>query len=71
MSEHRVSVHVSRPLDVKNADLIIEIASDSAELGELRMPRGSIDWAPRNHIYAYQLPWEQFDSVMQKRGDHR
>lgn len=64
MAEHRITVHPSKPLEVSAADLVIEITSDGAKLGELRVSRGSVDWVPRNHSYATSLTWEKFDSVM-------
>ena len=66
MAEHRITVHPSKPLEVNAADLVIEITSDGAKLGELRVSRGSLDWVPRNHSYARSLTWEQFDTVMRE-----
>lgn len=67
MPEHRITVHPSRPLEVNAADLLIEVTSDGAKLGELRVSRGSIDWAPRNHQFpSRSLTWEQFDNLMRE-----
>ncbi len=49
-----------------SADLVIEVTSDGEKLGELRVSRGSIDWAPRNHSYATSLSWERFDRMMRE-----
>ena len=68
MAQHRISVHPSRPLEVVNSDLVIEITADAEKLGELRISRGTIDWFPRNHTYATaSLTWEQFARVMDEQ----
>jgi len=64
MPEHRITVHPSRPLEVHAADLVIEVTSNDVKLGELRLSRGSIDWAPRHHAQAVTLTWERFDELM-------
>ncbi len=64
MAEHRITVHPSKPLEVNAADLVIEVTSDGEKLGELRVSRGTIDWAPRNHSVAKSVTWEQFDAMM-------
>jgi hypothetical protein len=70
MPEHQITVHPSLPLVVNAADLVIEVTSDDAKLGELRVSRGSIDWVPRNHQYAVaSLTWEQFDRLMREHPD--
>jgi hypothetical protein len=66
--EHRITVHPSKPLDVLNTDLIIEVHSDHEKLGELRVSKGSLDWVPRGHRQVLRLEWERFDSVMRERG---
>lgn len=68
MAEHRITVHPSKPLQVENADLIVEIFADNAKYGELRISRGSIDWAPRGHRYAKALTWEEFGDLMTEHG---
>jgi hypothetical protein len=68
MPEHRITVFPSKPLDVQAADLVIEITSDGEKLGELRVSRGSIDWAPRAYKRLYSLEWERFDEVMRANG---
>lgn len=68
MAEHRITVHPSKPLQVENADLIVEIFADDAKFGEVRISRGSIDWAPRGHHYAKVLTWEEFDALMEEHG---
>jgi hypothetical protein len=68
MATHQITVHPSKPLEVGSGDLVIEISSDDQKLGELRISRGSIDWAPRNHAQARWLEWEQFDAFMQEHG---
>ena len=67
MAEHRITVHPSKPLEVNAADLVIEVTSDGAKLGELRVSRGTIDWAPKNHSQGIPLTWEQFDRLMREQ----
>lgn len=68
MPEHRITVHPSKPLEVVNADLTIEVEADGEKFGELRVSRGSIDWAPRNLRRVFRLEWEQFDELMRANG---
>ncbi len=68
MATHRITVHPSKPLEVLSADLVIEVISDDAKLGELRVSRGSIDWVPRSHHTSLSLEWEAFDELMQEHG---
>lgn len=71
MATHRITVHPSKPLAVDSADLVIEVTSGDQKLGELRISRGTIDWAPRAHASARWLEWEEFDRVMQEHGRRR
>ena len=64
MATHSISVHPSRPLEVVNADLVIEVTADEEKLGQLQVSRGTIDWVPRGHRTAFSLTWEQFDQIM-------
>ena len=68
MPEHHITVHPSKPLEVVNNDLIIQVDSDGEKLGELRVSRGSIDWVPRGHHRALRLDWERFDDLMREAG---
>jgi len=68
MATHKITVHPSKPLAVDSADLVIEVTSSDQKLGELRISRGSIDWAPRAHAHARTLGWEEFDQLMQEHG---
>ena len=56
MATHAITVHPSRPLEVVNADLIIEVTSDGEKFGQLQVSRGSIDWVPRGHQIAVSSP---------------
>jgi hypothetical protein len=69
MATHRIHVHPSAPLEAVNADLIIDVSSDDHKLGELRISRGTIDWAHRNAKVPVSLSWEQFDELMQSAAD--
>lgn len=68
MPTHRITVHPSQPLRVDNTDLIIEVYADDKKYGELRISRGTIDWAPRHHQYAKRLEWEEFHDLMVEHG---
>ena len=68
MATHSISVHPSRPLEVVNADLIIEVTADGEKLGQLQVSKGTIDWVPRNHQSPISLTWEQFDRLMRDSG---
>ena len=68
MAVHSITVHPSRPLEVLNADLIVEVTADDEKLGQLQISRGSIDWVPRGHTNAHSLTWEKFDQLMQEHG---
>jgi hypothetical protein len=68
VATHRITVHPSKPLAVDSADLVIEVTSGDQKLGELRISRGSIDWAPRAHASARWMEWEEFDRLMQEHG---
>lgn len=67
MPIHDLEVHLP-PQEIVNTDLVITVRSDGEKLGELRVSRGTVDWAPANHIYAFSLPWERFDQVMRGNG---
>ena len=68
MAIHAITVHPSRPLEVVNADLIVEVTSDEEKLGQLQVSRGTIDWVPRGHKSAISLSWERFDQLMRDAG---
>lgn len=68
MATHRITVHPSKPLAVDSADLVIEVTSGDLKLGELRISRGSIDWAPRGSAHPRRLEWEDFDQLMKEHG---
>jgi hypothetical protein len=64
MATHAITVHPSRPLEVVNADLVIEVTADGEKFGQLQVSRGSIDWVPGGHQIALSLSWERFDQLM-------
>ena len=68
MATHSIKVHPSRPFEVVNADLIIEVAADDQKLGQLQISRGTIDWVPRDKQTAHTLSWERFDQLMREHG---
>ena len=68
MATHEITVHPSRPLEVVNADLVIEVSSDGRKLGQLQVSRGTVDWLPANHLNPISLEWERFDQIMRDQG---
>jgi hypothetical protein len=65
MASHSISVHPSKPLEVVNADLVVEVRSDGGKLGEMWISKGSVDWRPKGYQYATRsLSWEQFAALM-------
>ena len=69
MATHRIHVHPSAPLEAVNADLVIDVSSDDQKLGELRISRGTIDWAPRASKIPISLSWEAFDRLMKSASE--
>lgn len=67
MPTHEVLLH-QPPREVVNADVRVEVWSDDQKLGELRISRGTLDWAPAHHEYAFRLDWERFDTLMRDHG---
>jgi hypothetical protein len=68
MPTHSITVHPSRPLEVVNADLIVEVTSDDQKFGQLQISRGSIDWVPRGHSTSYRVTWERFAQLMEQEA---
>jgi hypothetical protein len=66
MATHAITVHPSRPLEVVNADLIIEVTADGEKFGQLQVSKGTIDWVPRGHKNPISLSWERFDQLMRE-----
>ena len=48
--------------------MVFEIRSDDEKLGELRISRGTFDWAQSNANIPIQLTWEQFDRSTREVG---
>ncbi len=67
MPKHDVEMSIPTTKVVLSADVVFEIRSDDEKLGELRISRGTIDWAPSNAKIPIQLTWEQFDRLMRER----
>lgn len=69
MAAHHLLLHAPSH-EIYNTDVRIEVWSDDEKLGELRVSRGTIDWAPRRHQTPFSLTWEKFDEVMRHYGAH-
>ena len=67
MPKHDVEMSIPTTKVVLSADVVFEIRSDDDKLGELRISKGTIDWAPSNSKIPTQLTWEQFDHLMRQR----
>jgi CRISPR/Cas system-associated protein Csm6 len=70
MPRHELEIALP-PKVVLNSDVVIEVKSDDAKLGELRISRGTIDWVPGKHVSAFRMSWEQFDELMREHGRRR
>jgi hypothetical protein len=72
MPSHKISLVLSQPIEVQYSDVDIEVTSDGAMLGRLKISRGSIDWLPaRNRVNYYELTWEHFAELMEQLGTPR
>ena len=67
LAKHDVDMSIPTTKVVLSADVVFEVRSDDEKLGELRISRGTIDWAPSNAKSPIQLTWEQFDRLMRGR----
>ncbi len=67
LPKHDVEMSIPTTKVVLSADVVFEIRSDGDKLGELRISKGTIDWAPSNSKIPTQLTWEQFDQLMRER----
>ena len=70
MPTHKLEISLP-PKVILNSDVVIDVHSDDAKLGELRISRGSIDWIPGKHQASFRLSWERFDEVMRESGTRR
>jgi hypothetical protein len=67
LPKHDVEMSIPTTKVVLSADVVFEIRSDGEKLGELRISRGTIDWAPSNSKIPVRLAWEQFDHLMREQ----
>jgi hypothetical protein len=67
MPVHRVELALPTT-DIQNTDVTVSIWSDDELLGEMRVSRGSVDWRPGHHQFAWSMEWERFDEVMRANG---
>jgi len=67
MPIHDVEMSIPTTKVVLHADVVFEVRSDGEKLGELRISKGTIDWAPALARNPAQLSWEQFDRLMRER----
>jgi hypothetical protein len=70
MAKHQLEITIP-PKAILNTDVVITVVEDDEKLGELRISRGSIDWAPARARGAYRLAWARFDQVMRDHGRRR
>jgi len=52
---------------------IFEVEGINGKLGELRVRRGSVEWADRGGAKekTYQFQWDEFAKHMRKRNNHK
>ena len=44
-----------------------QVRGDGEKLGELRVSKGTLDWAPMSAKIPVRMTWEQFDRFMRER----
>jgi hypothetical protein len=72
MPSHKISLVIPRAIDVQNTDIELEVTSDGAMLGRLKISKGTIDWLPaRNTVNYREMTWERFAEVMENEGTLR
>ena len=67
MPTHDVEMSIPTTKVVLHADVVFEVRSDGEKLGELRVSKGTLDWAPMSAKIPVRMSWEQFDRFMRDR----
>jgi hypothetical protein len=67
MPVHDIEIELP-PKVVLHKDVTFVVKSDGIKLGELRISKGSLDWAPAKLQTVRRLPWERFDALMREHG---
>jgi hypothetical protein len=55
-----------RPLG--RADIKLDVETDGAKLGTLKISKGAIVWIPRDHSYGLKFTWEDFAKLATIHG---
>jgi hypothetical protein len=64
---HDVEMSIPTTKVVLHADVVFEVRSDGEKLGELRISKGTLDWAPSSAKIPIRMTWEQFDRFMREQ----
>ena len=68
MAMHNVSFTIPQKM-VLAKDVVFEITSDGAKLGDLMISKGNIEWKPSgNSVNKRRMSWEKFAEVMEGAG---
>ena len=59
MAKHEVTLKLNQGITVENADVTLRVWSNDANLGRLRVSKGSIDWQPVKGQMVHRLSWEK------------
>jgi hypothetical protein len=69
MTTHEVRLKIAKPIEIQRTDIELEVSSNNAKLGSLKISKGSVDWIPSNNsINYYELTWEQLAQIMEDNG---
>ncbi len=66
MPRHDIEMSMPTTKVILSAGVIFEVTSNDEKLGELRVSKGTIPWAPANAKVPNRRTWEQFDRLMRK-----
>ncbi|MCA1832621.1 MAG: hypothetical protein ABR548_15500 [Actinomycetota bacterium] len=70
MAEHDVKFRIPWR-DLGNSDVVFSVRLDGELLGQLKISKGAVVWAPGKKKKAFRMTWERFDAAMRKgtRGE--
>lgn len=59
---------IPQAIEVQHTDIELEVHSDGAKLGTLKISKGTVDWLPaRNKVNYHQMTWERFAEIMESQ----
>jgi len=72
---NKVTMKFTQPVQIKSADLVVEVRNDEGLLGTLTISQGTLDWRPTRKWIGgkneAQLTWKKFDKLMELAKDQR